>query len=224
MPAQVCSLCKQALPAAAFSSSGKRCRVCRSQQDRDRCAKRNALRQCELCLTEYQPTWAQQRWCSKSCAKLKSAKPRSEVGFSRKIVVLIIRAPSRPKPRRWFAGYCGHCGQPFVTDQPTQYHCSRTCSNRHHRQIDKHRRRAKGAYNGIPRRNRIATRDGWRCQLCGKKVSPTRAYPHPHSASLDHILPLALGGTHEDSNLQLAHLYCNVTKGAGGTDQLRLIG
>ncbi|WP_354596069.1 HNH endonuclease signature motif containing protein [Streptomyces sp. JL1001] len=31
-------------------------------------------------------------------------------------------------------------------------------------------------------------------------------------ASVDHVVPRALGGTHEPSNLQLAHLYCNQVK------------
>lgn len=32
--------------------------------------------------------------------------------------------------------------------------------------------------------------------------------------TVDHILPFALGGSHGISNLQLAHLTCNVTKQA----------
>jgi len=70
----------------------------------------------------------------------------------------------------------------------------------------------------------IYKRDNWICQICGKKVNPKLKYPDPMSASIDHIVPLSLGGTHERKNLQLAHWICNVRKNNGGHDQLRLIG
>lgn len=70
----------------------------------------------------------------------------------------------------------------------------------------------------------IFQRDGWICQICGKKVNPKLKSPDPISASLDHIIPLSKGGTHERKNLQLAHLICNIKKNNGGHDQLRLIG
>jgi 5-methylcytosine-specific restriction endonuclease McrA len=47
--------------------------------------------------------------------------------------------------------------------------------------------------------------------------------PDPMSPSLDHILPLSKGGTHEPRNVQLAHLGCNVRKYNSGVDQLRLL-
>ncbi len=55
-------------------------------------------------------------------------------------------------------------------------------------------------------------RDGWICQICREPVDPTLRYPDPMSASLDHIIPLARGGTHEPGNVQLAHWICNVKK------------
>lgn len=70
----------------------------------------------------------------------------------------------------------------------------------------------------------IFERDGWICQICGKQVDRERAWPHPQSPSLDHIVPLAKGGEHSRRNVQLAHLGCNWHKHTGGTDQLRLIG
>ncbi|NKT05174.1 hypothetical protein GS485_11095 [Rhodococcus hoagii] len=50
-------------------------------------------------------------------------------------------------------------------------------------------------------------------------------YPHPKSASLDHVIPLSCGGAHDPSNVALAHLACNVAKGdRGGGEQLFLFG
>jgi hypothetical protein len=60
---------------------------------------------------------------------------------------------------------------------------------------------------------KIYKRDNWVCQICGEKVNPKLRYPNPMSASLDHIIPLSKGGTHETKNVQLAHLICNLRKG-----------
>ena len=60
-------------------------------------------------------------------------------------------------------------------------------------------------------------------ESCGRPINYGLAYPHPESASLDHILPIK---THpqlafEWSNLQPAHLVCNLRKnGEIGEDDL----
>lgn len=72
----------------------------------------------------------------------------------------------------------------------------------------------------------IFNRDGWRCQICRKKLSRKTIYPHPRYPTLDHIIALAEGGTHERKNVQLACSICNSTKSSGtasGGEQLRLL-
>lgn len=64
-------------------------------------------------------------------------------------------------------------------------------------------------------RDEIADRDGGLCALCGDLVDPSLRYPDPFSGSLDHRVPIAAGGQHSRDNLQLAHLACNLSKGAG---------
>lgn len=56
--------------------------------------------------------------------------------------------------------------------------------------------------------------NGGLCQLCFEPIDRTLRFPHPMSPSVDHIVPLAKGGTHEQSNLQWTHLVENVRKGA----------
>lgn len=68
----------------------------------------------------------------------------------------------------------------------------------------------------------IFDRDGWRCGLCRKRVNPKLRYPHRMSASLDHVTPLAAGGTHTRGNVQCSHLACNVQKNYRGASQLLL--
>ena len=52
------------------------------------------------------------------------------------------------------------------------------------------------------------------CGICGKPVDFSYRYPHPLSATVDHIIPVAKGGHPSDiSNMQLAHFACNRVKG-----------
>lgn len=51
------------------------------------------------------------------------------------------------------------------------------------------------------------------CGICGKPVDMSLKYPHPLSACVDHIIPIAKGGHPSDmANLQLAHWTCNRSK------------
>jgi HNH endonuclease len=61
----------------------------------------------------------------------------------------------------------------------------------------------------------LAIRDGWHCHICGKRV--TR-----RTWSIDHLVPLSVGGYDTYSNAALAHHRCNAARGAHGSAQLRL--
>ena len=76
------------------------------------------------------------------------------------------------------------------------------------------RRRMKVAEATVEQFNPIEVfeRDGWLCGVCGDPVDPGLKYPDPRSKSLDHIVPIARGGTHSSENAQLAHLRCNILK------------
>ena len=53
--------------------------------------------------------------------------------------------------------------------------------------------------------------DRWgqlKCALCGRVIGPGDRY------HVDHIIPVARGGRHEEGNLQLTHPGCNLRKGA----------
>lgn len=74
-------------------------------------------------------------------------------------------------------------------------------------------------------KQRVFERDGWMCGICGKRVDKRLKDRHPLMASLDHIVPMSLGGGHTYLNTQCSHLECNLRKSfrlAG--DQLALIG
>jgi 5-methylcytosine-specific restriction endonuclease McrA len=61
-------------------------------------------------------------------------------------------------------------------------------------------------------RYKIFEQDEWTCQLCGLPVDREAEVPSPLAPTIDHIIPLAKGGTHEPSNAQCAHFICNSTK------------
>jgi excisionase family DNA binding protein len=54
----------------------------------------------------------------------------------------------------------------------------------------------------------VAVRDGWLCGICGGKVKK-------ENWSLDHVVPISKGGSHTYDNVVLAHLLCNIRRGAG---------
>lgn len=60
----------------------------------------------------------------------------------------------------------------------------------------------------------IFERDEWICGICDEPVDQALKHPDPMAKSLDHIQPIALGGDHSRANTQLAHLRCNISKGA----------
>lgn len=52
------------------------------------------------------------------------------------------------------------------------------------------------------------------CWLCGQAIDRLLPWPDPMSASVDHVVPLAMGGSPTDvANLRAAHLRCNSARG-----------
>jgi len=81
--------------------------------------------------------------------------------------------------------------------------------------MEKDRRATKkrGAFIERVVRATVYARDGYTCQLCREPVMMATRVPHPWAPTLDHIIPLSAGGTHEYANVQLAHFMCNSVKG-----------
>lgn len=50
------------------------------------------------------------------------------------------------------------------------------------------------------------------CGICGRPVDKELKAPHPLSATVDHIIPIAKGGQSNLENLQLSHWICNRIK------------
>ena len=62
------------------------------------------------------------------------------------------------------------------------------------------------------RRLAILERDGWVCHICTLPIDPTVQWPAVDSPTVDHVIPLAQGGSNDADNLAAAHAYCNNVK------------
>ena len=170
---------------------------------------------------------ASRKWCSRRCQRRKYRTPQ-----------VMRRCDHCDSPFQTYAGsrrnYCSNrcrhrlasglpvwkpevavcaCGTAFLARWPRHKWCSKRCARENHG----FRRRAQGALKGhdvATNREVIGRRDRWRCGLCGASVNRHIRWPDPESGSIDHIVPLSLGGSHEMGNLQLSHLRCNMKKGA----------
>jgi 5-methylcytosine-specific restriction endonuclease McrA len=104
-------------------------------------------------------------------------------------------------------------------------YCDTCLVSQRRRDKDKRRALKRDAYVADVSPTKIYRRDGYRCKLCSKRLNMRVVVPHPMAPTIDHIIPLAQGGTHEPANAQAAHFLCNSIKGdRGGNEQLLLIG
>ena len=90
-----------------------------------------------------------------------------------------------------------------------------TCAEMIRRTSD-HRERARfyGVDYEYVNSDRVFERDAGVCKLCGYPADMGTQVPHPLAPTLDHIVPMSIGGPHKEDNVQLAHFDCNVRKGA----------
>jgi 5-methylcytosine-specific restriction endonuclease McrA len=123
-------------------------------------------------------------------------------------------------------GVCAQCGEEFRFTHKRRY-CSRPCCNRAYaerrkqrenfaeqKQDAKRRRvaRQRGAKHEPVSRRRVFERDSWVCGICETPTLKEVKVPHPLAPTLDHVIPLALGGDHTYANSQTAHFICNSVK------------
>lgn len=60
----------------------------------------------------------------------------------------------------------------------------------------------------------LRERDGDACGICGMPIDFSLSGRNALGRSVDHVLPRSKGGAHSWANTQLAHLRCNISKGA----------
>jgi 5-methylcytosine-specific restriction endonuclease McrA len=123
---------------------------------------------------------------------------------------------------------CPDCGVPIANDGSYQHRCpdcraKRQLRNRRiDRQTRKHRERAATVEQFDPLE--VLARDGWRCHLCGRRTPEAKRGTYADNApELDHIIPLAKGGSHSRANTACACRRCNIQKSDRVLGQLSLL-
>lgn len=53
----------------------------------------------------------------------------------------------------------------------------------------------------------------WICNICEQKIDRRLRKPNFYAATVEHVVPLAHGGTHTWDNVRPAHAICNFKKG-----------
>jgi hypothetical protein len=161
-------------------------------------------------------------YCSKACAASAHWEQKRQARLAivgpvrRTIIVAGPTCPTPMEPARsiWCDYRCVECDERFITDTKyTNFYCSGQCAKRAGRRQRKYRARNATKTARVLRR-RVFERDDWTCRICLKPVLRGTAPSHPKAATIDHILPLALGGEHTYANVQTAHHGCNSSKGA----------
>jgi hypothetical protein len=119
---------------------------------------------------------------------------------------------------------CSTCGAEFTQVRWGQKYCDLSCRskrknpawNRAGSVAARRRRRMRHAttWDGVSDAE-VLERDRWMCGICRKRIGKKFRYPHPRSASVDHLLPLSLGGDDTALNKRAAHLGCNMSRGNG---------
>ena len=113
---------------------------------------------------------------------------------------------------------CIECGKTFVPEYLNKHrsYCSDTCMNRRLRRVGKSSRRARARGAGVVERIDpvfILSRDGWRCYVCGCKTPRRlRGTTEQNAPEVDHVIPLARGGAHNERNLKCICRQCNQQK------------
>lgn len=165
-----------------------------------------SLRACDVCGVLFVPAGNQLR-CSEECAyeALKALKRRQYVPVKRTCIVT---------GKMFAVGRGGAKCHPSVRRRMARL--SKSAGN--HRRRVKLRNGVRESVNVV----KVFVRDGWRCQLCGKKTDKRRKTPSKSAPTLDHIIPVSKGGSHTYDNVQLLCFECNCSKGAKDMKELVL--
>lgn len=68
-------------------------------------------------------------------------------------------------------------------------------------------------------REMYARRDGWVCQLCGGEIPRRLVANDDHNLWIDHVRPVAAGGTDHPSNVRAVHRVCGRSRGAASDEE-----
>ena len=128
---------------------------------------------------------------------------------------------SRQLTERLAIHVCKNCGREYcieVTGYNSGQYCSEKCAKRWAMRVKNDRRLRKmktREHDTDITLEKLFGRDGGVCYLCGKQCDwsdVTDGNAGDNYPSIDHVIPIAKGGTHTWKNIRLAHRRCNWEK------------
>ncbi len=192
--------------------------------------------QCPKCGTQFKRTWRgvrkiasgyQKNFICLNCAETKKAQSEIEREIER------VNREQKKERSFWEQSFtqksfsfCSRCGGLYIAKAGKKY-CSETCAKSvmYSRHKDKRLNKIKSVSTDYIDLKMLYRRDNGVCWLCKTECdwndyrTTERAFIAGETyPSIDHVIPLAKGGSHSWANVKLAHRGCNTAKGA------RLIG
>lgn len=171
-------------------------------------------RVCAWCGEEFETTFPNKIYCGSECS---------------------YNGNLKKKRGQWADAYvprthiCKECGSEFTTEYGDMHSvfCCQSCADKYKHRADHGTERHKEYMRGAKKRREkqifdafiedvdfdfIYRRDGGICQICGLPVHPCKGVDNNWDGTIDHIVPLSIGGEHSTANCQLAHRICNSLK------------
>lgn len=161
------------------------------------------------------------KFCSKECY-FAWKRVRAEAAKARRAMERVARLQVYADAKQAAAivrltSTCRQCGKVFLGHRAGLRYCSDDCRRRYSNHYREASRRSKLRENGRVDHSisiqRLSERDGVRCHICGGKMRLKGNRNHDNAPSIDHLIPVSMGGTHTWDNVKLAHRKCNSAKG-----------
>jgi hypothetical protein len=171
--------------------------------------------ECGICGNVYMSSKPRARYCAGVCSDI--AKSNAWNNPRHRAKRQLKKAAKGTKGRgRFTQGPCHQCGTPFMArpGQNGSRYCSPQCAERA-RSLRRNalERGAPGIAPGTMARWQVYERHDFTCWLCELPLNMEAHYLEDDAPTIDHVLALAAGGTHDDENLRPAHRWCNAVKG-----------
>lgn len=172
-------------------------------------------RTCEWCGTTFESNNPNKKYCSDDCCYKGRLKLKRDQWGKAYI------------PRTYV---CKECGTEFTTECGDTHSvfccqsCAETYERRQEHQTERHKsymreakkkreRQLKAQFVSEVSYDTLYKRDKGICQICGLPVHPDKGCDNSWDGTIDHIIPLSVGGKHALDNCQLSHRICNSLKG-----------
>lgn len=174
---------------------GKRKKFCSKECATESYKRSNSKRECVYCKKYFRPS-NHRKCCSNECKRKKENLDRK---------------------KRWRLRKCKYCG--LWKHTVRRKYCSKECGRRGvnlSKELRKNERlkiaRRNGQFDADIDIYKLIERDGGHCYLCGDDILFTCHFNDPKYPTIEHVMPIAKGGTHSWDNVKVACRECNTRK------------